>query len=647
MCAQKASAPVRLVRLAVAAILVVLAAAVMLHLLRERGGPRPEAVKPPPEDRVVDLKEKVRHEEYTDGKLRTDVRGANFFLGPDGRNHLTGSVEITGYGPAGEVVSRITADEVVYDNAAVRFGITGRVRVEAGDVVLEGESFEYDKSNGLFRTASGGAFSSKRMTGTAAEISYAEGADEVRLSGGFRAEFASAGRDGEKTVLSGDSFLYGRRERRGRVEGRAVLAGGRWRGTARTLTFEAAEDEGSFISVAFDGAAAVEGLAFASALARDLYPRASAAEMDPLAKPGAPAAADLAGDPEKSGITADGIGLIFVPGSSRLSSVQARGNTRLSVSLPEASKSVVQSSGAFVTIGADGELERWSASGGFRADLDGTTDESRVLEGESVTFDASTRVLLASGLPGRPAVADSRRARVEAPSLAAGPAAGDLEASGGVKCLLKPVEEDRTAGFFSAAEPVFISAASLVFRGGTKSSFFAGEVQAWQDKEFLLAGELDFFEATGEMKGRGGVAAGLVQAAAGATAERRIEVGGEEMAYSAAGRVLSFRKKSYFQMPGARLAAATIDAVLDREGSGIDGLTALTAVVVSKGRYEGRGDRAVYEAGTDRITLTGRPVLVDKEGGSSRGSKLTFDLGDGKIRIENEGQGRSTTVIKS
>jgi lipopolysaccharide export system protein LptA len=613
MSAQKASAPVRFAGLAVAAVLLVLAAAVMIHLLRERGGPRPEAVKPLPEDRIVDRKEQVRHEEYRDGRLRTDVRGANFFLGPDGRNHLKGSVEITDYGPAGEVVSRITADEVVYDTGAIHFGITGRVRIEAGDVVLEGDSFDYDKDNGLFRTASGGAFSSKSMAGTAAEISYSEGPDEVRLAGGFRAELAAVGRDGEKTVLSGDSFLYRRRERRGRAEGRADLAGGRWRGTARILTFEAADDEGSFKSVAFNGAAEV----------------------------------DLAGDPDRSGIAADWIELSFVPGAAQLSSVQARGKTRLSLSLPEASGSIVRASEALLMFRADGELDRWSASGGFRAELDGPADESRVFEGESVTFEASTRVLRASGKPGRPAAAASPRAHIEASSLVAGPAGGDLEASGGVRCLLKPGGEGRTAGFFSAAKPIFVSATNLVFRSGTKTSSFAGDVQAWQDKEFLLAGELDLFEATGEMRGRGGVAAGMSQAAAGETPERRIEVGGEDMSCSAADRVLSFRKKSYVQMPGARLVAETIDAVLGREGRGVDTLTALTSVVVSKGRYEGRGDRAYYEAGADRVTLTGRPVLVDEEGGVSRGDKLTFDLGDGKIRVENEGQGRSTTIVKS
>ena len=623
----------RLARLAVAAILVVLAAAVMLRLLRERGGPRPEAVIPPPDDRVVDLKLRVRHEEYRDGRLRTDVRGESFFLGPDGRNHLKGSVEIMEYGPAGEVVSRITADEVVYDTGAVQFGLTGRVRVEAGGAVLEGDSFDYDKDSGLFRTASGGAFSTKRMAGTAAEISYSEGADEVRLAGGFRAELAAAGRDGETAVLSGDSFLYRRRERRGWVEGGADFAGSRWRGTSRILTFDAAEDEGSFKSVAFYGAAAVEGRAFA-------------AEVDRGGQP-APAAVDLDRDQDKSGVAADWIGLSFVPGTSQLSSVQARGKTRLSLSLPEASGSIVRASEALLTFRADGELDRWSASGGFRAELDGPGDESRVLEGESVAFDASTRVLRASGKPGRPATADSRRARIEAPSLVTGPAAGDLEASEGVKCLLKPGEEGQAAGFFLAAKPIFVSGASLVFRGGTKVFSFAGEVQAWQDGEFLLAGELDLFEATGEMRGRGGVAAGMTQAAAGETPVRRIEVGGEDMSSSAADRVLSFRKKSYVQMPGARLGAETIDAVLGREGKGVDTFTALTSVVVSKGRYEGRGDRAFYEAGADRITLTGRPVLVDKEGGSSRGDKLTFDLGDGKIRVENEGQGRSTTVVKS
>jgi lipopolysaccharide export system protein LptA len=618
MSAQKASRPVRFARLAAAAVMVVLAGAVVIRFVNERGvGPRPAAVKPPPEDRSVDLKERVRHQEFRDGRLRADVRGDSFFLGPDGRNHLKGSVEILDYGPSGEVVSRITADEVVYDADSVHFVITGRVRVEASRVILEGGSFDYDKDGGLFRTAAGGVFSSDRMSGTAAEILYAEGADEVRFYGGFRAELAATGRDGQKTVLSGDSFSYQRRERRGRAEGRAEFERGRCRGAAQILSFDAADDESFLKSVALDGAARVT-----------------------LAGRGT-------GHPDDGVVTADWIGISFAPDDARLSSIQGRRNLRLSLSSSDGSGSVVGAAEALLTFGADGEPERWSASGGCRVEIEGDAAGSRVIEAESAAYDASTRVLRASGRPGQPAVADSPRARVEAGSIVVGSAAGDLEASGGAKCLLKPAGESRAAGFFSAAKPVFVSCLSLVFRGETKSSSFRGEVQAWQDEESLLAGELDFFEATGEMRGRGGVAVGMGQAAAGESPERRLEAGGEDMTFSAAERKLSFRKKGYVQLTGARLAAETITAVLRPEGQGVETFTARTGVVVSKGRYEGRGDAAFYQAETDRVTLTGRPVLVDREGGSSRGDKLTFDLGDSKILVENEGQGRSITVVKS
>lgn len=617
MSAQKASMPVKFARSAAAALMIVLAGAVVIRLAGRRGGgPPAAAVEAPPEGRVVDLKERVRRKEYRDGKLRADIRGDGFFLGPDGRNHLKGSVEVTDYGPAGDIVSRTKADEVVYDVGAVLLTLSGLVRVEAGGVVLEGGSFDYDQGAGLFRTPAGGSFSSDRMAGTAADISYSESADEVRLGGGFRVGFA-AGRDGAKNVLSGDSFVYHRRERRGRVEGRAEFSGEGCRGSARTLSFDMSEDESYLVSIAFDGTAEVV-----------------------LAGRGS-------GNTGRGELRADRVGVSFRPGMAGPATVEAGGDARLSLPSADGSRSVFRAPGARLICGADGGPEKWSVSGGFRAELEDATGEKRVLEGESADGDVRSRVLKALGKPGRPAVADWPGARVEAASIAAGPADRDLAASDGVKCLLKPGEGSRTAGFFSAAAPVFVSSQSLVFRGDAGTYSFSGEVQAWQDREFLLAVELDVLGGTGDLKARGGAAVGLVQAAAGETAGRRVEVGGEGMSYSAAGRVLSFRQNSYVQLPGARLSAETVDAALDPEGKGLETLTASRNVVVSKGRYEGRGDAAFYQAGADRLTLTGRPVLVDRRGGSSRGDKLTFDLGDGKILLENEGQGRSTTVVKS
>jgi lipopolysaccharide export system protein LptA len=79
----------------------------------------------------------------------------------------------------------------------------------------------------------------------------------------------------------------------------------------------------------------------------------------------------------------------------------------------------------------------------------------------------------------------------------------------------------------------------------------------------------------------------------------------------------------------------------------VQSLIAGGSVVVSHGLYEGRGGEAVYDPGAETVVLTGNPVLVEKGKGSSRGDKLTFRLGDDKILIENKGQGRSITVVKS
>ena len=149
------------------------------------------------------------------------------------------------------------------------------------------------------------------------------------------------------------------------------------------------------------------------------------------------------------------------------------------------------------------------------------------------------------------------------------------------------------------------------------------------------------------MRAGGGVSAGLVLPAAAAVPERHVEIGGGTMEFSAAGRALSFEGRSYVQLSGARLEARSVSAVLAPGARAVVSLSARTDVVISKGRYEGRGAAAAYEAASDRLVLTGKPVLTDAKGAAARGDKLTFDLADDKILLENEGQGRTTTVVKS
>lgn len=617
MSAQRASGPARLAAFAAAAVLLVLAALLAVRLAGRREPARPpENAVSPPEGRAVDMKERVRHEEYESGRLVAEVRGDKFFLGPDGLNRLQGSVEVTTFGPAGETVSRLAADEVVYGPGSSRFHFTGQVRVEAGGVVLEGGRFDYDKTAATFGTDEEGRFASKTMTGRAKRVLYSEGDGEIRLGGGFEAVLAAPGEAGEPIVLSGESLAYRRADRRGRIEGRATFSDGRLRGSSSCLSFTAAGDESALESALFEGQARV----------------------------------DLPGpdrDVREGGAVAAGrIEVSFRRG--HVASADAEGSVAFSSLSPAGPSIIVRAGRAQFSAGPKGAAGDWAASGGVTAEIGPSGDAGRTaVTSDTAAFAAAAGILRAAGQAGRPAVADSAGMRIEAPLLAAGPGAGDLAASEGVRCVYKPGAGDRTAGFFSAAEEAFVTADRLVRKDGTGVVAFAGTVRAWQGEGSVRAAALELSGGGEGMRAGGGVVVALVLPAEAAGPERQVEVGGGTMAFSAAGRALSFEGRSYVRLPGARLEARSVSAVLAPGSRAVASLSARTDVVLSKGRYEGRGAAAAYEAASDRLVLTGKPVLTDGKGAAARGDKLTFDLADDKILLENEGQGRTTTVVKS
>jgi lipopolysaccharide export system protein LptA len=151
----------------------------------------------------------------------------------------------------------------------------------------------------------------------------------------------------------------------------------------------------------------------------------------------------------------------------------------------------------------------------------------------------------------------------------------------------------------------------------------------------------------GRMTGRGTVAATLSEAGAGKAGDRAVEIGGRDLVYMPNDRTLTMTSEAFVRLPDAGLEAGRISAVIGRDGRTVDSLEAAKDVVVSKDRYRGRSAAALYDSAARRLSLTGRPVLTDGKGGSARGDKLTFDLADDKILIENEGSGRATTVVRS
>lgn len=618
MAGQKASPAARFVGGAAALTAVLLAGLVIFHLaVRRERAPRPPVEQPSLAEGPVDRKEKILHREFLDGRTAAEVRAERYFQDPDGRRHLEGGVEVKDYAPDGTVLSLIAAEAIVYDRDLSRFELSGRVAVTLEDLVLEGGYFEYDKERGVFETRRGGVFTSSGMSGEAAAITHDRSRGEVLLSGGFRIVIEAPDPSGERSVLTGGTLRFLRRSGHGEAAGGTRFARGPVEGTSENLSFTVEEGGQAFDSVTFSGKAGIL-----------------------LAGP----SGDLSG---RRTLEADDIAVTFLPAGGDVETVEARGNARLSQPSAAGGDARLSADAIRLSLDGGGEVRSWSASGGFRLELEGQAGQNRTVEGERASGDGGISSLAAESGPGRAAVLDSERLRVEAAALRFEKEGRDFDASGGVKCLFKPRPEGAAPGFFSGPTPLYVSARAMERREETDSVRFEGHVRAWQDARRIAAEELDMDQGTGEVRGRGGVTAAFPGPSRNGAAGEPIEAGGEDMRYVPEDRALLFRRKGYVRMPGAELTADEVSAVVEEEGGGLETLTAKTGVVVSRGRYEGRGRQASYDAAADRIVLVGNPVLVDREGRVSRGSKLTFDLGDGKIRLENEGQGRSVTIIKS
>jgi lipopolysaccharide export system protein LptA len=612
----RGTSAVRFARLGIAAALVVLLAAVAIHFFPRR--PRP--VRPGPEKAVpaamkVDRKEGIRHREYKDGKVWDDLRADRFFLGEDGLNHLEGSVEIIDYGRAEGRETRISAASVAYDKDMVHFRITGRVKIGAKDLTFESDSVNYDKTTGLYLTDQGGAFSSDRLSGSGRTFVYDEKRNELRLSGGFRFEIKTGPPTSAAATISGDSLVYERSGKTGLVQGRARLSSAEGEGSSEILRFELTDDERFFHSVSFEkGAKCV-----------------------------------FSGPPRQGNrvVEADTVRASSFPGSSRISSVEALGECRMSFDAPPDPGGRVQAADLRLVFNREGETLSWAASGDAGMSLEEKGGEKRDIGGETIAFSGQPGLLTVKAKEGGVARLESAESWIEATviSLETGPR--NAKASGGVKCLLKPRPNGTPVGFFSKDAPIFVSCQSLNSFGEERRLRLERQVRLWQEIGAVQADELDILEGSGEVRGRGRVTAGFPFRPRGSAEERGVEIGGSEMSFSPPDRTITFRGGGLVRTPDFRLTAGTIAVSLLEGKKEIKGLRAEGDVAVSWGLYEGRGGEARYDPEADTLVLTVSPVLVEKGKGASRGDKLTFRLADDRILIENKGQGRSITVVKS
>jgi lipopolysaccharide transport protein LptA len=634
-------------RLFLIGLLLALIGMIVVYLVRP--SKRPPAIRPevkPLAGPKVDVQEDIHFAKDEGGRNILDVWAARKFSDEKGLTHFAGSEQ----DPASRIRFRSTsrmggrafelyAREAIIDADWSRPIFEGEVEIRVDDLIVKGSSFNLDRTKNLVTSDAPTVFEGKRFQGTGRRSRFDVDRNVLTLTEGVTLTTTPWPGDLVPLILEGEEMTYDRAERKGKISGDVKMTRGGSQGRADAVEFFLLRDRDGFRLFEFRGGVSID------------------IEKDSAAAPAAKSKKDPAG-------TGDDDLIFFQGGRRRLEAgvvtllpygdedwlhlIALREGASFSIRDDRGRQTSMASKEMDFYYNRDGTLRNFILR--ERANVKGEADgRSRLLEGGQVDYESSSRRLIASGTGENRAHSVSRGRDVTADSVTIFLSTNDLDIRGGVKIVSMPQPgERRETAFFSADRPVSIIADFSSFSAGRRRFLLGGRARLWQGRESLEASEVSVLEETGEISATGAARAVFFQRPQGKDREERVEVTGDRLIREPkSGRVIYTGACSMSVGEIVLKAGRLILEPAEEAGKFRRIFADQGRVTITQAKREAEGDRAEYDLNADKIVLTGRPVLRDKEKGTIQGEKLTFYLADGKIQIENRDAERSTAIIKS
>lgn len=607
----------KIIRIGVAASLFLVVIIISLYfMIRSKKQPKYSRESKEITQQKVEKKEQIVHFEVKGEKGNFLIRANKHYAGEDNNYYLEGKVEIVDFGKEeGEDIS-IYGEEVVYDKDMIHFVLTGQSTVKYKDLIIKSDFLDYDKEKEVFKSDKGVQFSSRQLSGSAQKMVYSMRKKIIKLRQKIHLQLIPRKEDTLPLIVKGQKLEYNRRNRVGEVTEEVELFQGKNQASARVLKFLLSKDEEFVKSITLVGNV-----------------RATLVEEK---KEGG-----------KREIEADEIFLHSFKKVSRVSRVKAKGNCCYRFFSASGNFIQVQGETLDFLFDLDGELKEFNALTLVRmVEQKKDSGEKRIIEGAELRVDGKTNVLQVKGSDKLGAKVTSQDFEVLAQEVKVHLEKDNIEAKTEVKVVFKSRGEKESIGFFSQEKPVFITSQELKYSKDKKRFLFDKEVKVWQQKEMLFADELSLFEETGKILCSGKVKSVFFHKQKEKEKEERIEISADKMNFNQKKNLISYNENGSLKVTNILLRGQSIVVHLNEEGK-METIVAQEKVSIVREDTEGKGEMAKYDVGKETIALTGNPVVVDKERGMTRGDKLTFYIGDGRIIVENKEQERSITVIKS
>jgi len=605
---------VRFLKLLIAGVLLVIVTVITVNFI-SYSSRRPE-VKRIENEALPEKAEKMERGEFFEergGEISLEGEFDEQFIDEERLLHAVGNVWFK-YKDKYELY----ADEIVYDRDWTHFLLKGKAKIRYEKATLEGSFLEYDKIAGVFKTNENASFSSDRITGFANELIYFIEEERLELKNQVYLELTTRLDSSSPMIVEGERFVYLRANRKGEMDGSVSFSQGKSHGLADFVEFELFPEEEHVRSVLLRGNVV-------GTLVED-------------------------GDGRiERHVQADEVKLTAFLNFPKIHTLEAEGACLFKFLFPSGNSQQGESDSLKFVLSRQGRLREFHAVGQARlVDVDGETKEERIVEGESLVIVEAIEGLQIKGSDEYKASLSSKDYEISAMEIVLDTEKNNLEAIEEAKVILNPGGSENAMGFFSQEKSIFITADKMRYSAEQERFLFTGGIKSWQEKETLLTDELSIDQRTGKIECVGQVQSVFPYESKNSQDQGRVEISASKMSYDPEEKAIIFSgAPCSLKAREVKMTSETIKIYLIEGQGEMQKFLATGNVIITQQKSEGRGEEAQFDVENETIILLGNPVLIDKDKGKIEGDKLTFFIADDRIIVENQGQERSLSVIKS
>jgi len=582
------------------------------------------------EEQKIDKKEGLEVREVKGNEEVANITADKHYIGEGNLYHLEGNVRISlSNRIEGEDVI-IRGEKVIHDSEWSYFWLQGQATVEFKDLIVESSVLEYDAQKSVFKSDQTIRFSSATISGSAQMFDYYLRQKKVELRGEVHLKLLPSLETSVPVEIDTEYFEYYVGKGRGKAEGGVELTHGKSHATAGLLELVLSASREQIKSLFLKDRVKIF-------LVDEFRKVRSFSDQTAIA---------LHGD--RCQMEADEIlikGYVDLPLVKRL---EAIGECTFRFISEKGSFTQIEGKEITFDMTKEGDLKKLVVNRDAKiSEEDKEKGSPRYIEGQRVQIQGDKKLLLVEGKDTLKARIWSKDSEITAQKISLFLDNNDIEANEDTKVIIYPREEaQKTVGFFSEDNPVFITATDMRYSEERKRFRFSGGIKFWQMKETIKAQEMFLGIETGSIQAQSSVESVLPYRPQGKEEEVNVRIESSAMEYDPEKNIIVYREKVKLEARDVVLTAKLLTISLEKESGDMVSIVARDKVVVKQKTYEGHGDEAKFDVREEIITVVGNPVLIDKDRGRTEGGKLTFYIADGRIVFENKDRERSVTIIK-